>query len=101
MSRVFTASWILGSAYERFGLAHGLLRKTVQLHDAQVYNYDTGAPEDIFVTTKIALGAYGVAVNVWVWPLFLAMDIHSLEGRLRGYEYPPKERKSVSDYMLN
>ena len=88
-------------AYAWFGLAHGLLRKTVQLHDAQVYNYDTGADEDMFMTTKIALGAYGAAANVWLWPVFLAMDIHSLEGRLRGYQYPPKERKSVFHYIMH
>ena len=87
-------------AYFQFGMAHGLIRKTVQLHDAKVYNYDTREPEDLFVTSKIALGAWGVAMNLTLWPVFLAKDIHALEGHLRGYEYPPNERKSFPDYVL-
>jgi hypothetical protein len=68
-------------------IIHGVIRKSIQLHNSSVTNYKREDP--LYTTTKIALFTFGVAANITLWPVNICRDMYRIEAYLRGeYEKP-------------
>lgn len=72
-------------------IIHGVIRKSIQLHNSSVTNYKREECKivPLYTTTKIALFTFGVAANITLWPVNICRDMYRIEAYLRGeYEKP-------------
>ncbi len=81
-----------------YALAHGAIRKVVQLHgDVVADNIYTNKPERVYITTKCLIFSVGVLSNVSLWPFNVFRDMYRLEAYARN-EY--KKPVDIVDHFL-
>ena len=69
-----------------YAIAYGALRKTYHVNQPVGYPSET---EDLYITTKVLIVAFGTANNIYLWPTAIVRDVYAFEGFMRGHVQSP------------
>lgn len=88
-------------------MTYGALHKVSIMKDAKIYDtvsYDRTYP--ILTTQKALVVGAGALSSIYLWPLYLFVDVMRLEVHSRGLkdtdylQVPPKRPTSIIDFLL-